>query len=60
MTMPWVGVSIFTREWLTLDKHQVERFEQVLVREVMANKELVRTLEGKLGELKSYRGPTGE
>jgi hypothetical protein len=60
MTMPWVGAILLGRDWLTLEKFQVERFEQVLVKEVLANQELVKTLQGKLGELKSYRGAKGE
>ena len=34
----------------------MERFEQVLVKEVLANEQLVKTLKGKLGEIKDYKG----
>lgn len=56
MTMPVFGTLIFEREWLTLSKSQVQRFEQVLVKEMLANEQLVKTMKGKLSELKNYRG----
>jgi hypothetical protein len=60
MMMPWFGTLVFEREWLTLSKFQVENFERVLVKEMLANEQLVKTMKGKLGEFKSYRGAEGE
>lgn len=60
MTMPWFGTLVFEREWLTLNRRQVERFEQVLVKEMLANEQLVKTIKGKMAEIKSYRGAEGE
>jgi len=59
MMMPWLGVFVFKEQFFDLTVNQVARFESIVLKEVASNKELVRQLEGKLGEIKKY-GATSE
>jgi hypothetical protein len=47
MMMPWLGVFVFEDRFTTLNVDQVARFESILLRETLANKELLRNIEEK-------------
>lgn len=60
MTMPWLGVILFRERFFDLTVNQVERFESVVLKEVVNNQQLMKQLEGKLGEIQKYKGAQGE
>jgi hypothetical protein len=57
MTMPWLGVFIFKERFFELNVDQVARFESVVLKEVASNPQLLKSLEGKLGDISKYKNP---
>ena len=47
MIMPWLGVVLLGERFVTLNVDQLARFESVILKETLANKELLKKIEDK-------------
>jgi hypothetical protein len=56
MKMPYLGILIWRERFFDLTVDQVAQFESIVVKEVAANAELLKKLEGRLGDLGRFRG----
>jgi hypothetical protein len=54
MTLPLIGGILWRERFFDLTVEQVARFESLVVKEVLANQQFMKQLEGKLGEIKKY------
>jgi hypothetical protein len=45
--MPWLGVVLLGERFVTLNVDQLARFESVILKETLANKELLKKIEDK-------------
>jgi hypothetical protein len=63
MTMPVLGGILWRERFFDLTVEQVARFESLVVKEVLANQQFMKQLEGKLGEIQKStygKGAQGE